>query len=452
MSALAISHQPSSVRGAVLMAAFGLLLFLGFFVAIRMLGWAEFPLLPLVPTVGALAFFNLLLAVDTRWRDLGAWVAWAYEGIHAAAFTAMFHFFGGISAGVFMPVYGFLVVHTEILRPDASPFVTANICLACYALLAVTERLGFAPHRGDFALPATPGVEATLLSFAAVSFNFLALYASRHGQALRALADNLERRVAERAGDLVRANRELERSAAALEAKQHELQTLVYSVTHDLKNPLNAILLVTDLVLEREGERLTAEGRADLQRVACTAEAAETMLRDLLGFFRTTSTLEPARTVPLAPLVAQALETLAPLITAKGVRVVVGELPSVWGQERKLGCLIENLLDNAVKYVSAELGEVSVTAARENGHVLLRVRDNGVGVPKPYQQGIFELFGRVPDDEQPGGSSAAGSGVGLAIVRRVAEAHQGTVWVESAPGDGSCFHVQLPAADRDGEP
>lgn len=272
-----------------------------------------------------------------------------------------------------------------------------------------------------------------------------------NGRSLSVLASTLERRVAERAGRAFRVNRELERTAAALEAKQHELQTLVYSVTHDLKNPLNAILLVTDLVLEREGAKLTAEGRADLQRVAGTAEAAEAMLRDLLGFFRTTSTPEPATRVSLAPLVAHALETLAPRITTRGVRVVVGELPSVWGQERKLGCLVENLLDNAVKYVPAGRGEVSVTAARENGHVLLRVRDNGVGVPTPYQHGIFELFGRVPDDEQPAGSAAAGSGVGLAIVRRVAEEHRGTVWVESAAGAGSCFTVQLPAAEREPE-
>jgi signal transduction histidine kinase len=108
--------------------------------------------------------------------------------------------------------------------------------------------------------------------------------------------------------------------------------------------------------------------------------------------------------------------------------------------------VVTNLLSNALKYVPAASGRVEVTGALEDGCVCLSVRDNGIGIPAAYHRGIFELFGRVPGQEQVvDGQVVAGTGVGLAIVKRIVEAHAGTVAVESEPGAGSRFTVRLPA-------
>ena len=102
----------------------------------------------------------------------------------------------------------------------------------------------------------------------------------------------------------------------------------------------------------------------------------------------------------------------------------------------------------ALKYVPAGRGRIEVTSGVDDGFATLSVRDNGIGIPLAYQRNIFDVFGRVPDAEQVvDGAAVAGSGVGLAIVKRVAEAHRGSVGVESAPGRGSCFTLRLPGEE-----
>src|SRR5213080_3265861 len=186
------------------------------------------------------------------------------------------------------------------------------------------------------------------IAFVAIAFltlNFLALYANRYGYQLRNLARHLQAKVAERTAELSAVNAELAAKARALEEKQDELKSFVYTVTHDLKSPLSAILLIADLLLQREGAGLAAEGREDLERIVRLAGGTEDMIRDLLELFRITSQPEAPAWVELGPL------------------------PRVWGQGRKLGHVVSNLLGNAVKYVAAEQGEIAVLGGAENGSV-----------------------------------------------------------------------------------
>jgi signal transduction histidine kinase len=174
------------------------------------------------------------------------------------------------------------------------------------------------------------------------------------------------------------------------------------------------------------------------------------MLRDLLELFRVTSASETPCAVDLEAEVRQALDTLRPRIAHRGVRVTVSPLPRVWGQPEKLRHVLSNVLDNAVKYVRPGHRDVTLAGFQENGAVRLEVRDNGIGIPPAYQQRIFHLFGRVPAAQQEvDGQPAAGTGVGLALVKRIVEEHHGEVWVESSPGVGSCFYVRLPAPRED---
>ena len=243
------------------------------------------------------------------------------------------------------------------------------------------------------------------------------------------------------------ANRELEEKARALQEKQDQLRDFVYTVTHDLKNPLGAIQITADLLRESDGTSLSREGRDHVQRIIRLASATDEMIRDLMQFFRVTSTRETAGWVSLDALVQRALDSLQPQVVAKSIAVEVDALPRVFGEREKLQHVVANVLSNAIKYVPRQCGRVRLSAVAANGRVRLCVQDNGIGISPAYHEGIFELFARVPGKEQTvEGELVAGSGVGLAIVKRIVEAHNGRVWVESAPGAGSRFFVELPAA------
>jgi signal transduction histidine kinase len=433
---VAAAERVLEARRAMLMGAAGVASYLGVAFATRdLLGLQLSSATPLFLAVIAL---NLALAAAAPRWVLRRWAAVVYGSFHGIMMTVLLGLMGGAHLGILFSVYAFPIFHSAMLRTGASVFVTANVCAIAYAILVWTAH--------DWRPPV---LASALYGFPLL--NFLALYANRYGHDLVRLAARLQQLVTERTAQLTAANQELGAKARALEVKQEELKAFVHTVTHDLKNPLNAVLLITDMLRQREGHRLTAEGLAELERVTRLAEGTEDMLRDLLGLFRITTAPEGAGWVNLDALVAHALEALEPQISAKGVHVRVEQLPRVWGQRDKLAHVVANLLGNAVKYVSSGRGEVRVSGALVNGHALLAVADNGIGIPPEYQQRIFELFRRVPDDEQRvDGRVVGGSGVGLAMVRRIVEGHGGTVEVDSTPGGGSRFAVRLPAGGSGG--
>src|SRR5216117_1718919 len=408
------ANLASRARSATLIGAAGLATFFAVVAVTRNI--FLFDLGRVAWLFSGLILLNLgLAATAPRWAPW-RWAIYAYEGFQVIVLSIILHRLGGLMMGILLITYAFPVIHGEMLRSDSSVFATANLCGACYAVMAWVENESLRDVGVD------TQQQIALVAIAFLTLNFMALYANRYGYQLRNLARHLQAKVAERTAELSAVNAELAAKARALEEKQDELKSFVYTVTHDLKSPLSAILLIADLLQQREGAGLGAEGREDLERIVRLAGGTEDMIRDLLELFRITSQ-------PEAP-----------------ARVEMGALPRVWGQARKLGHVVSNLLGNAVKYVAAEQGEIAVLGGAENGSVRLSVRDNGIGIPPAYHRGIFELFGRVPGREQEvDGRAVGGTGVGLAIVKRIVEAHRGSVAVESAPGAGSCFTVRLPA-------
>jgi signal transduction histidine kinase len=403
-----------------------------------------FDLSAVAPIFAGLIAFNLLLAATAR-----TWATWRtaiylYEAVQVVICTVILYQLGGVMMGPLLITYAFPVILAEVFHGDGSMFAIANLAGACYGVLAWVQSRQLAEVGID------TQQQVAFVVFALLAFNFLALYTNRYGLQLRNLARHLHEQVAERTREVTAANRVLQEQARTLEEKQDELESFVYTVTHDLKGPLSAIILTADLLLQRQGPELGAEARESIAHILRLAGGTEDMIRDLLEMFRITSRPEPAVWVDLGFLVEQALESLRPHAAAKGAHVEIGALPRVWGQPRKLAHVVTNLLGNALKYVSAGRGRIEITGAVENGDVLLSVRDNGIGIPAAYQRGIFDIFGRVPDQEQVvDGETVAGTGVGLAIVRRIVEAHRGSVTVESEVGAGSRFTVRLPAP-RDG--
>jgi two-component system sensor histidine kinase KdpD len=214
-------------------------------------------------------------------------------------------------------------------------------------------------------------------------------------------------------------------------------------VSHELRSPMAAVIGAATTLQER-WRTLAAE-----QREAFLALIADetTRLSALVGDVLDTSRIEAGTfsyvfgDVDVARLVADAVATATVGQDAVRVHAVVsGPLPPVRGDRERLRQVLANLIDNAVKY-SAEGDEVEVSARREDGLVCISVSDHGPGVPSDQRELIFEKFGRA----QAAGSSKPGTGLGLFIARSIAEAHGGTLEVQSQPGDGSTFTLSLPA-------
>jgi signal transduction histidine kinase len=401
--------------------------------------------------VGLNAALAVLAGRWSRWRA-GVYI---YETVNAVLITLVFAWTGGsLEFGFVLIAYGFLVIHTWEVRPDSSAYLTATVCGLCYASLALAEAAGIAASP-LFHHPPTAGERATVAIFGVLSLNALALYASRYSAELRKLGERLKGLVAERTKELADANVELEAKAKALEAKQQELEEFVYRITHDLKTPVNNVLLFADLLLESPQLALSDEVRGKLERIRQGSSRAENMIQDLWRFVRITSNPEAPGWLELAALVSRAAESLEATIDAKGIRLRLGSLPRLWGRENKLGHVVANLLANAVRHVPLSGGEIEVSGRVEDGSALFWVEDNGAGIPEDYHGRIFELYGQVPSHAAPRNGDGGGTGVGLAIVKRIVEEHGGAVWVESGPGRGSRFWVRLPlppSTPADGRP
>jgi signal transduction histidine kinase len=436
-------YRTARARTAALIAAVGIGTFFAYVIATRKV--FLFDLGRVAPILTGLIVVNLALGVTAQY-----WASWrrailVYQVLQIALFTVTLHRLGGVVLGIFFVTYAFPIILSEMVDLPGSVFTAANVCAASFGAMTWVESRTLA----ELGIDAPQQI--AFVAFAFLVLNFVAIFTDRYGYQLRNLAGYLQRKVAERTAELTAANDELSAKARALEAKQDELRSFVYTVTHDLKGPLSNILLTADLALQREGRALGAECREDLERIARLAGGTEDMIRDLLEMFRITSLPESPTWVELDAIVERALETLAPQITAKHVQVDVGRLPRVWGHPRKLSHAVANLLGNALKYVAADRGRVSVEGALDDGHAVLSVHDNGIGIPAAYHRGIFEVFGRAPAPEQMvDGRSVAGTGVGLAIVKRIVEGHRGTVSVDSEPGVGSRFTVRLPVGREEG--
>ena len=236
-------------------------------------------------------------------------------------------------------------------------------------------------------------------------------------------------------------NRQLEAINQELESKNTELERFTYTVSHDLKSPLVTIkgflgLLEKDLAREDR-----ARVQSDLRHINRAAEKMDRLLNELLELSRVGHKMNPPETVPLTTLAREALEQVAGQIRERNVDVTVpASLPAVYGDRTRLLEVYQNLIDNAVKFMGTQPTPVVELGARqENGQVVCYVRDNGMGIEAAYQEKVFELFERLAPDTE-------GTGIGLALARRIIEMHGGRIWVESrGPGAGSTFYFTLPS-------
>ena len=242
-------------------------------------------------------------------------------------------------------------------------------------------------------------------------------------EGLRSMNETLEHRVAERTRELEIANRELE--------------SFSYSVSHDLRAPLRAINGFSQIILESEGGRISGEGKRLFDRIVRNSNRMGQLIDDILEYSRAgRSPLERTKVDMDALARAVARESSEDYPSTK---IDIGQLPVVAGDRAMLRQILENLIGNACKYSArSEQPLIQIDARMTAGEMVFHVRDNGVGFEMQYAGKLFGMFQRMHAEGE-----FAGTGVGLAIVKRLIERHGGRIWAESVPGQGSVFHFTL---------
>lgn len=237
---------------------------------------------------------------------------------------------------------------------------------------------------------------------------------------------------------------EREKLIAELEAKNAELERFVYTVSHDLKSPLVTIVGFLGY-LEEDIRRGNMEDlRKDVERIYLAAYKMQDLLKDLLELSRIGRTMNPPQTISFEELVKEALELTEGRLQEHGVRASIQpNLPTIRGDHKRLLELTQNLIDNAAKYMGDQ-AEPKIEIGHdgyEKEKPILFVRDNGMGIAPEYFERIFGLFNKLNPNSE-------GTGVGLALARRIVEFHGGRLWVESELGKGSTFYFTLPPASE----
>jgi signal transduction histidine kinase len=236
---------------------------------------------------------------------------------------------------------------------------------------------------------------------------------------------------------------EAQAAAEALRAKNVELDSFVYTVSHDLKSPLVTIQGMAGLVLEEHGAGLDETGRRYVKRIETNIRHMEELLIDLLALAHIGRQARDPEDVDLDALVAGVLAELAGPISDRGVAVTVGSLPPLRAVRVELEQVMRNLIANAVKYIGDGPAPAIEVGAADRGNAFeVWVRDNGIGIDPAYHDKVFDLFQRLRE------VNAEGTGIGLAIVKKIVDAAGGRAWVESVRGEGSTFRFTWPKPGR----
>jgi len=252
-------------------------------------------------------------------------------------------------------------------------------------------------------------------------------------QELAAYRQHLEEMVAQRTGELRTTNTRLEGANA-------ELETFAYSVSHDLRTPLRAVDGFSRILQEDYAPKLDPEGQRIVNVIREATKKMAQMIDDILAFSRAGRLELSIRPIDMNELVREVLRSLAPALAGSDVKVEIQPLPASKGDASMIQRLWTNLLDNAIKFTRTKPGGAIEVSAQAGDHeTIYYVKDNGVGFDMQYAHKLFGVFQRLHGpDEFPG------TGIGLAIVKRIVERHGGRVWAQGKVGQGATIYFALP--------
>ena len=246
--------------------------------------------------------------------------------------------------------------------------------------------------------------------------------------------------------ELKQAQNVLERHAQNLERSNLDLQQFAYVASHDLQEPLRAVSSYCQLLEKNYSTQLDERGIRWLQFVVNGAQRMQTLVRDLLTYARIDNKTKTWITVDSYSVCKLAIDNLSQSIAESGAKITVAKLPTVWADGTQLEALFQNLIGNAVKFRSEHPPRIAITAKLAESSWVFAIQDNGIGIKPEFQERIFEIFKRVQSHEK-----YPGTGIGLAICKRIVERFGGNIWVESQFGRGSTFYFTLPSPSAPSE-
>ncbi len=277
--------------------------------------------------------------------------------------------------------------------------------------------------------------------------------------------DELERSVGDRTSELTKANellklemaerergeRELKVYAEKLEISNRDLEDFAFIASHDMQEPLRKIQTFTHLIEEKHAGTLDSTGRDLFERIAKAAKRMSEMIRGLLEFYRVGKSSNPFTTTDLTLLAGEVTSDIEVLIRQSGARIDVGDLPTIEADPIQMRQLFQNIIINSLTFHGEKTPVIKIYAkpgsvCREGDEhpegkaYQVFVEDNGIGFDEKYLDRIFTLFERLHGSR----STYEGTGMGLAICRRIVERHKGCITAISSPGDGATFIVTLP--------
>lgn len=281
------------------------------------------------------------------------------------------------------------------------------------------------------------------------------------GRAINRMLSDLERTTTSRdrlEGEVTRrgaAEVKLQAALQDLQATNRELAQFAYVASHDLQEPLRTVAGFTELLARRYRGRLDRDAEEYIDFIQEGTRRMHRLIEDLLSYSRATSGEHVVTEVNATDAAAEALVNLKGVIESTGTEVEVESLPCVRANRAQLVRVFQNLVSNAIKFRGSASPRIHIAATQESGDQVFLVRDNGIGIDPAYHDRVFTLFKRLhTEDAYPG------SGIGLAVCKRIVERHGGRIWITSAPGAGSTIHFTLPpgrgetasTGDQRGEP
>ena len=237
----------------------------------------------------------------------------------------------------------------------------------------------------------------------------------------------------------------LVKTVGELKRSNDELQQFAYVASHDLQEPLRMVASYTQLLAKRYKGRLDSDADEFIAYAVDGCNRMQGLIQDLLAYSRAGTNGKALREISGENALKEALTNLRVTIEESGAVVTHDSLPAITTDDTQLAQVFQNLVGNAIKYHSAEVPHVHVSAAKNGGNEwIFSVRDNGMGIDPQYFERIFIIFQRLHGREE-----FEGTGIGLAICKKIVERLGGRIWVESQPEKGSTFYFALP--ERDGE-
>ena len=247
--------------------------------------------------------------------------------------------------------------------------------------------------------------------------------------------------------ELENKNQDIEAMSNKLAEQEKEMNQFTYIVSHDLQAPLRMVTGFLELLEKKYGDKLDDSAKQYIGYAVKGATKMKSLIFDLLEYSRLSSVVKEYEAVDLNIVVNEVKEKFQAGIENAGAIITTAQLPVVMANKAQMEQLFHHLLGNALKFRSTAMPEINITLKEENaclpdrqGQWVIAVKDNGIGIDPAFSEKIFIVFRRLHTDD----SKYAGTGIGLALCKKITELHGGTIWVESTVDKGSTFYFTLP--------